>query len=172
MGMDVYGKNPTSEKGGYFRNNLWYWRPLWTYCLTQHPDLCDKVEYAHYNDGDGLDADDARTLGERLMADLESGTVADYKVEYDAALAALPLENCEWCQSTGIRSDEIGVAHKMPEKELPEIDAIVLGRTHGYCNGCNGYGKKPSFFTHYPFEVDNVREFAEFLLDCGGFEIW
>jgi hypothetical protein len=31
MGMDVYGKAPTVEEGKYFRNNLWWWRPLWTY---------------------------------------------------------------------------------------------------------------------------------------------
>lgn len=27
------------------------------------------------------------------------------------------------------------------------------------------------FVTHYPLSVQNVREFAEFLLECGGFEI-
>ena len=33
MGMDVFGKNPTDEKGAYFRNNVWFWHPLWDYCL-------------------------------------------------------------------------------------------------------------------------------------------
>jgi hypothetical protein len=28
MGMDVYGKEPKSDKGEYFRNNVWWWRPL------------------------------------------------------------------------------------------------------------------------------------------------
>lgn len=172
MGMDVYGKNPTSEKGGYFRNNLWYWRPLWSYCLHKHGDLCDKVEGAQYNDGDGLDADDARTLGERLLADVADGTVAAYKADYDAALASLPLEDCDYCNKTGIRTDEVGVSMGWADKELSEADAIILGRTHGSCNACNGYGQRPSFFTQYPFEVANVQEFAEFLIDCGGFEIW
>lgn len=26
MGMDVYGKEPTSETGKYFRNNVWWWQ--------------------------------------------------------------------------------------------------------------------------------------------------
>jgi hypothetical protein len=28
MGMDVYGRNPTSEAGKYFRANVWSWRPI------------------------------------------------------------------------------------------------------------------------------------------------
>ena len=27
------------------------------------------------------------------------------------------------------------------------------------------------FNKHYPFDVDNVKEFAEFCIDSGGFEI-
>ena len=27
MGMDVYGLEPRKEKGEYFRNNVWWWRP-------------------------------------------------------------------------------------------------------------------------------------------------
>ena len=42
MGMDVYGKNQTSEKGSYFRNNVWWWRPLWNYCEELHGDITHK----------------------------------------------------------------------------------------------------------------------------------
>ena len=106
MGMDVYGKNQESEKGSYFRNNVWWWRPLWNYCEELHGDITRKVDSGYSNDGDGLDA-----------------------------------------------------------------DAIILGRTHGDCNACHGHGKVQHFATNYPFAVDNVREFAEFLIECDGFEI-
>jgi hypothetical protein len=26
MGMDIYGRNPTSEAGKYFQANIWSWR--------------------------------------------------------------------------------------------------------------------------------------------------
>jgi len=55
MGMDVMGMNATSEKGEYFRNNVWWWRPLWDYCLNEHGDIAGQVEHGHSNDGDGLD---------------------------------------------------------------------------------------------------------------------
>ena len=31
MGMDVFGLAPKEEKGEYFRNNVWWWRPLWDF---------------------------------------------------------------------------------------------------------------------------------------------
>lgn len=39
-------------------------------------------------------------------------------------------------------------------------------------NGCDGKGTKRPADTWYPFEVENVKEFATFLQDCGGFEIY
>lgn len=171
MGMDVMGNDPKSEKGSYFRNNVWWWHPLWDYCQSLHEDIAGKVEYGHSNDGDGLDGDDAYHLGERLLSDIENGVTAEYETRYREHLASLPLNDCQWCKGTGIRTDEVGMEHGMPDRELEEATAIIVGRTHGYCNGCNGIGKEASWATNYPFSVDNVREFAEFLLDCGGFSI-
>jgi hypothetical protein len=171
MGMDVYGKNPTSDKGSYFRNNVWYWHPLWDYCLNLHGDIAGAVEHGHSNDGDGLDGDEAHELGFRLMMDIERGTTAEYEREYNAHLASLPTSDCPWCEGTGIRTDDVGVEHEMPTRALNDSDAILFGRTHGWCNGCNASGVRLAWETNYPFTVENVREFAEFLLDCGGFEI-
>ena len=171
MGMDVFGKSPTSKKGEYFRNNVWWWHPLWEYCLTQHGDICAKVTEGHYNSGDGLDADDAKALGAALLADIETGATAKYEAEYNTLLSSLPLHDCTFCEGTGIRGDEVGMKSGMPTRALDEAAAILYGRTHGWCNACQGSGKEPDWATNYPFNVANVREFAEFLLECGGFEI-
>ena len=39
MGMDVHGKNPTTEAGKYFHANVWHWRPLWDYCHLVAKDI-------------------------------------------------------------------------------------------------------------------------------------
>ena len=171
MGMDVYGKNATSKKGEYFRNNVWWWHPLWDYCLELHGDICDNVEHGHSNDGDGLDAYEASLLSDRLLSDIATGVTADYEMKYRNAIADLPRKDCDFCDATGIRTDNVGVENGMPERELSPEVAIIVGRTHGYCNSCNGEGKVLPWKANYPFSVDNVREFAEFLADCGGFEI-
>ena len=172
MGMDVYGKNPTTEAGEYFRNNVWWWRPLWDYCLDLHGDICDKVENGHSNDGDGLDAFDASLLSDRLMMDISTGVTAAYERKRNKYLSTLPRTDCRLCGATGVRTDDVGVANGMPEKELDLETAIVLGRTHGWCNACHGEGKCEDFQASYGFSIENVRKFAEFLKDCGGFSIY
>jgi hypothetical protein len=155
--MDVYGKTPSQEEGKYFRNNVWWWRPLWDYCLENVP-VAQKVTYGHSNDGDGLDAEDSVIMADALDELIKSGHTAQWKKERDAEIEALPLVECEQCHGKGYRSDPI-------VKTMPE-----LGEPGG-CNGCSGHGKKLPWDAHYPFEVENVQEFANFCRHSGGFEI-
>lgn len=170
MGMDVYGNNPTSERGEYFRNNVWWWRPLWDFCEEIAPEVVQGVS-GHTNDGDGLDEEGAKALANVLKISLSEGVVDTYKMKRDEYLKTLPKEECNLCDSTGIRTDEIGKEHGMDVKILSDSEASALGRTIGYCNGCEGRGWKDSWETHYPFERANVEEFVDFLAECGGFRI-
>ena len=168
MGMDVYGKNPTSDEGGYFRNNVWWWRPLADYLLQTYPDLTGECTYWHTNDGDGLSAESATALADALQRDLDNGNVAAYAAAYAAAyedrIAALPLIECTLCAGTGLRTDAIGRQYGYDVPHDP-----ITGR--GGCNGCQGDGKVQSWEAHYPFSVENVVEFAAFARASGGFEI-
>lgn len=170
MGMDIVGVKNT---GAYFRNNVWWWHPLWSYCTWAHPDLVGpEPQLGHYNDGYGLDDEQSRKLGLALITDIRSGTVAAYKERYYDELAQLPRVDCEFCNATGIRTDSIGVQMGMPDKALDPDVASLVDRSHGYCNGCRGIGSREHHATNYPFDVENVQRFAEFLLDCGGFSIY
>jgi hypothetical protein len=170
MGMDVYGNNPTSERGEYFRNNVWWWRPLWDFCEEIAPELCSGVS-GHTNDGDGLDEEGAKALANVLQISLAEGVVDTYEMKRKEYLSSLPKEDCKWCGNTGIRTDSVGVENGMPTKELTKAEAQELGRTIGWCNGCSGKGWTDSWETHYPFNRANVEEFATFLAECGGFRI-
>ena len=170
MGMDVYGVSATTKRGEYFRNNIWAWRPLWSYCIQLAPELCGEVN-GDANDGDGLDAEGADDLAVVLFNELVSGRTEQYEKDYNKRIAALPQTDCKYCGATGIRTDSVGEEMGMPAKQLEEALAVVLGRTHGTCNGCNGEGSVDSWEASYPFSEKNVREFAEFLAECGGFNI-
>jgi hypothetical protein len=174
MGMDVYGHNPSSERGQYFRNNVWWWRPLWDYCCQVGAEIIDEeiAEQGHYNDGAGLGEDESQALANLLLEELASGRTSDFERKHREYLASLPREDCDYCEATGIRTDEVGEEMGMPTKELPEEMQILTGRTHGWCNGCQGVGTRESFGANYPFSVDNVKEFAEFIKDSGGFAIY
>ena len=73
-----------------------------------------------------------------------------YKEARDRHLEGLADEDCNLCDSTGIRNDEY---------------------VQGECNGCHGTGKKPHWDTHYPFDEENVKEFKNFVKESGGFRI-
>lgn len=150
MGMDVYGNNPSNSKGEYFRNNVWFWHPLWEYCLDFHPDPAAKVTEGHSNSGDGLNSEDSIKLGNLLKKDLASGKVKSFQDKYTKQIESLPLVECSPCKGTGIRNDQY---------------------VNGTCNSCSGEGKVKDFQTNYPFAESNVEEFAEFLVNCGGFKI-
>ena len=140
--------------GTYFRNNVWYWRPLWDYVYS----LCDDViteddhKSGHHNDCHLIDADKCEVIANRLANELLNGGVTKYKEERQEYLDKLPLKKCDTgtCNGTGQRNDEF---------------------VKGECNGCGGTGKQKDHDTHYPFNEANVREFHSFVKHCGGFEI-
>ncbi len=158
MGMDVMGRNASSTTGEYFRRNVWGWRPLWTYVEDMHADIAAKVENAQTNDGDGLNADDAYALGLKLYNDIADGIAARYVSERNAAITALPDEPCKYCDATGIRTDTVGVSMGMDKNKT--------------CNGCNGKGSSRPWAAAYSLDVEDIRAFADFLVDCGGFNIY
>lgn len=172
MGMDVYGKKPTSERGEYFRSNVWYWHPLWGCCEDLYPTIAGKVKNGHDNSGDGLNAPDSLALAKLLKRDIESGVIQKYIQDYMDYLDSLPLEDCQYCQATGKRAwhaEHPAVSQAVkdnPDTEINENSEYVL-----VCNSCKGEKKVRNFQTWYPMDLGLMKEFQQFLEDCGGFRI-
>tara|TARA_R100000231_G_scaffold115265_1_gene85760 strand:- start:8523 stop:9017 length:495 start_codon:yes stop_codon:yes gene_type:complete len=110
-------KREKDNRGIYFRNSCWWWRPLWDYCRHVAPHLISEElwESGHHNDGRGLNAKDAKELGEILMENIANGSAIQYEKDYN----------------------------DMYEGE--------------------------EYF--YPYDVENVENFALFCIESGGFEI-
>jgi len=118
-----------------------------------------------------LNEEGAKALSKILLETLSDGRCLIYEAQYNLEMSMLPNEDCLMCDKTGIRTDEVGKEHGTDVKALSDDKVIVLGRETGWCNGCDGMGWKPNWATHYPFTQENVREFAEFLAESGGFSI-
>lgn len=190
MGMDVIGTNPKNKKGEYFRNNWWYWRPLWEFCEFVAPELTCQVEHAGSNDGDGLDGDNAKALGEALRRAIKAGVAKEYNAERTAWLESLPIRPCLHCEATGKRTWLFSPDRKdmkpamrydimkalLDENALPEYEKeeVPEGWTEEAreCNACGGTGGEQHWAKSYPFDEKNVSEFATFLVNCGGFQLW
>lgn len=162
MGMDVYGIKPATVKGNYFRNNVWCWHPLWDYCEYIAPELTVKVPNAHVNAGDGLNAKDSRKLAFKIKESIENGTAQDYIQEYYNYLENVPKVTC-FCLETSI---EISYT---ADGEIPFPKSPTIPKET--CRLCDGSGKMENFAKNYHINLQNISEFSEFLLNCGGFQI-
>jgi hypothetical protein len=76
MGMDVSGRNPTAPEGEYFRASIWEWPLLVKVITTLCPQETSACKAWEFNDGDGLNAEQALALTQALERKLRSGEVA------------------------------------------------------------------------------------------------
>ena len=138
--------------GRYFRNNVWWWRPLWNYVCFICDDILDEEDQnnGHGNGGHQINEKKAEVIASRLNLYIENGEAEYFAKERQVALDAEPDEDCEYCNATGKRDDEY---------------------VKGECNGCQGKGTRRPWDNNYPFDVDNLKEFAKFCEQSGGFEI-
>ena len=142
--------------GVYFRNNVWWWRPLWHFVTGICDDILTEkdMESGSYNDGHKISKTKAGKIAKRLHSMIEDGRVKEYEDGYKKHLDSLEQMDCYICDATGKR------------QEPPNT-----GAGDRECNGCDGTGKKDDWAKSYPFSEDNVREFANFCLNSGGFTI-
>lgn len=170
MGMDVIGKHPVSERGEYFRNNVWWWRPLWNYCEDIGRDIIPEDNLGHTNDGWGLCSEDSIELARLLQEEIDSGRCLIFEKGYEQDRKHTPRQECSWCNGTGVRTDKVGVECGMTNKPIEDPNHPRYGQK-GTCNGCNGEGKVVPYSAQYPFSTENVQNFVHFLENCGGFDI-
>ena len=85
---EQYWEEHDAEKnancGTYFRNNVWWWRPLWEYCRVVAEDLFTYEEWegGHYNDGNQYSEDDCLALASILQEEIDSGRCQEYEDTY------------------------------------------------------------------------------------------
>lgn len=150
MGMDVYGKTPTSEKGKYFRSNIWWWHPLADYVTLIAPKETATCKAWHTNEGDGLNAADAFALADKLQIEIDSGRCARYALTRG---------------TSGNDSTDDSQAQKITSA-LDDLKYRIADQI-----GTNPSEVTILAETNWPFSVENVQTFVCFLRHCGGFEI-
>ena len=145
-----YEKYQEANPGVYFRNNVWWWRPLWQFVCERFDDILTEqdMERGCYNDGHEITVDKAMDIGVELTAMLEDGRIEAYNDRYEAELKALPQVNCRVCDNNNYGN------HKKKT-----------------CKACKQTGLVDDWAKSYPFDVENMREFATFCLESGGFTI-
>ena len=122
-----YEMHHKDNPGLYFRNSVWWWRPLWNYvCHVCDDILSDKdMKAGDYNDHRKITKTKAIKISKRLNNLIEEGIVSKYEQHF---------------------MDEQEKASKSDDKDT-------------------------QFFSQYPFSEENVKKFALFCKESGGFRI-
>ena len=87
------------KSGGYFRANVWFWRPLWGFVTAYCDDiLTDRDRGAgEFNDGHHINHKKATAIAERLFEMLDNGQVKEYEKEYRKYIDSLSED--DWSKS-------------------------------------------------------------------------
>ena len=82
---EQYEQSQIDNPGMYFRNNVWWWRPLWTFVSENCDDILtdEDIEHGCYNNNHEINEKKAKKIAERLYMLIEDKTVADYELAYE-----------------------------------------------------------------------------------------
>ena len=74
-----------STEGAYFRNNVWWWRPLWQYVCDNCEDILtpEDVERGSYNDGHVICKTKAKSIARILRKLIKEGHTDAYTGWHD-----------------------------------------------------------------------------------------
>ena len=87
MGFDIFALNPKTknEEHSYFRANVWYWRPIWSFVETVCQEEISKLDedVGLYNDGCEVPDSIAIDIGNKLNRTLENGTFNKFQIDFE-----------------------------------------------------------------------------------------
>ena len=148
--------------GIYFRNNVWWWRPLWAYVCSVCYDVMteDNLTAGDFNDGKIIPEETVQRMVEKLIVEIALENHIKYEKKHTKDLKELPLKVCKYCKGTGVR-----------KWEDEEQNCNVCNTEHTKAKGIPA-GKEQDWACSYPFSARNVEQFTEFLEQSGGIQIY
>ena len=180
MGFDLIGANPSSRKGKYFRNTITWWFPLWDFVCENCSDILDEedVREGNSNDRHFIERDKTMHISKRLGEMIKNGAVKKYEQAYREHIENLPDEVCYRCEGKGwvespkelfdLTSEDLKRRGEILTAFRKDPDSYQVIRE--ICHHCHGKGKaRPQ--ESAAFSERNVKVFAEFCAESGGFVI-
>ena len=163
--FDALSKFENENKGYYFRNNVWHWRPLAQYVIEHTKVITDqkKIEGFSYNDGVEISEQEAVQIARQLKHLIKTGHTEKYAEEYMAVYTQAKMNNIKVQKELETFQDAMDKKHgkDIAPKDYPKEDYEKWNVIYSKFDS-NG---------SYPFHVGNVKEFAEFAEQSGGFQI-
>ena len=166
MGFDLHSTgNHKSEKGEYFRNNVWGWRRLADFVCTQTGVVQDEhKKFWQSNDGHEVTDQEALQIAKQLKALIKDGTVskAIHEVEEETKKAEENNKFVDECHR--MLRDKV-------ERETGKTNLAPADYPKEDHDTWDWIQSKYDYASSYPFTMENVEEFIEFCEQSNGFRI-
>lgn len=134
MGYDLYAVKPSSEKFGYFRSNIWYWRPLWNYVAILSKDILtnDDIEEGNYNNDHIINSELSVIIGNRILESFSNNVFTDFKDKFEKEKEDLDKENVCSNSNNNTSSSENFYKNYILDKDLLEEFANFCINSGGF----------------------------------------
>ena len=155
-----------NNPGNYFRNNVWWWRPLWSFTCDHCADFLteDDMNGGCYNDSYIITEDKAVAIAERLYEALKEPETQEYLDNHMKAMEKAKKHN-EMIEQEKKALDEIAVAITGDKNVAPIDYPKDLNKKF------DELMKKRDWASSYPINRENIENFARFAEQSGGFSI-
>jgi hypothetical protein len=161
MGVDISGKKPKTEEGDYFGSNWWGWRPINAICEMAAYKSKLKIDFAYWgsNDGKGLKTQkQCDKLADAIEQFISDG-MNEFLIDDDDRVYIVMGSWCEAGTGKFIGSESEHSLNQQFEYGHIFYAPIVTE---------NGTLVESAHST----SLGRIKQFIEFLRNCGGFEIW
>jgi len=158
----------TENPGSYFRNNVWWWRPLWNFVCESCDDfLTDKdMGKGDSNSGYKISKTKAIKISKRLFEELANGNVDNLERQHTLRMAKAQAHNEE------VREELDRITKECKDKFPIHADKLVPANyPEPYKTQWDETYAKEDWAASYPFNAENIKNFAEFCQQSGGFTI-
>ena len=155
----------TEVVGSYFRANVWYWRPIWSFvCGASYNILTEKdMEQGSYNGGHIISKTKSKRIAARLRGLDKKGIIQKWEDEMMASFNKAEKHNKELQKTMDAITKNC--------KEEHGDDLVPRDYPEPYRTQWNEVFDKRDWGANYPPSRDYIMEFAEFAEQSGGFEI-
>ncbi len=156
----------TEVIGSYFRNNVWWWRPLWSFVIAACDDILTErdKEAGSYNDGHIISKTKSLRIAARLTKLDKDGTIDKYSNEMNPMIERAKKNN----KKIQIK---VILLQKMVKLETGVENMVPKDYPKKFYDKYMKLMDKEDWSAHYPFDIDNIRSFTLFCKQSGGFEI-
>lgn len=155
-----------ANPGYYFRNNVWWWRPLAELIHDKCGDFLteEQKKGLHNNSGTEFDDDTALAIASRLSSLIKDGYVSELEesIKANAKIASKHNKKIE---------QKLQDLKKEVEKIRPGENLAPGKYPFPYNNHWQEIYAQKSWDDSYPFAKANVEEFINFARHSGGFQI-